>query len=469
MKAITYKFIIVIMVGIIFGLLPFIFPHQMPLNTVQHILLVIFAMAAASWLCEPIPVYATSLAIMGALTLLISDSAITPIKSYIQNQGDQLLSYKGILNSFSSPIIILFLGGFALAIGSSKYKLDVTLAKILLKPFGKGPRRVMLGVMAITGCFAMFMSNTATTVMMLAMMTPVLSSIDRKDRGIKAMVLAIPFAANIGGIATPIGTPPNAIALSYLTGPNTVSFGHWVAYALPIAVVCIIATWVVLNLVFPFKEKEIKVTIESEFNKDWRTLTVYGTFLLTILLWMTEAWHGVNSYVVALIPIILFTTTGVMRASDIKSMNWDVIWLIAGGIALGEALSKTGLAEILAHIIDYEQLSLFMLVVAVCTIGWLISNFISNTATANLMIPIIFAVLSAYDFSAHPDGHMTVSAIIMASALAMSFGMTLPISTPPNSLAYATGLIKNRDMMLGGGIVSVMCLGINILALYFLG
>ena len=108
-----------------------------------------------------------------------------------------------------------------------------------------------------------------------------------------------------------------------------------------------------------------------------------------------------------------------------------------------------------------------MIIVSVCTIGWLISNFISNTATANLMIPIIFAVLSTIS-ATNPEtlGTFSISSIVMAAALAMSFAMTLPISTPPNSLAYATGLIKNRDMMLGGGIVSVMCLGINILALY---
>lgn len=468
MKVSLYKIFAVIVVGIIAGLLPILYPQVLPLNMVQHTLLVIFAIAATAWLCEPIPVYATSLAIMGALTLLISDSSITPIRNYIiESKGGELLSYKGILNSFSSPIIILFLGGFALAIGSSKYKLDVTLAKILLKPFGSGPRRVMLGVMTITGCFAMFMSNTATAVMMLAMMTPVLSSIDKSDRGIKAMVLSIPFAANIGGIATPIGTPPNAIALAYLTGDNTISFGQWVVYALPIALVCIVATWIVLNVIFPFKEKKIEVTIKSEFNKDWRTLTVYATFIVTILLWMTEKWHGVNSYVVALIPIIAFTTTGVMKAPDIKTMNWDVIWLIAGGIALGDALSKTGLAEVLAHIVDYSKLNIFMIIVSVCTIGWLISNFISNTATANLMIPIIFAVLSTIS-ATNPEtlGTFSISSIVMAAALAMSFAMTLPISTPPNSLAYATGLIKNRDMMLGGGIVSVMCLGINILALY---
>ena len=153
-----------------------------------------------------------------------------------------------------------------------------------------------------------------------------------------------------------------------------------------------------------------------------------------------------------------------MKAADIKTMNWDVIWLIAGGIALGDALSKTGLASVLAHVIDYSQLNIFMIIVSVCTIGWLISNFISNTATANLMIPIIFAVLSTIDKTTM--GNFTISSIVMAAALAMSFGMTLPISTPPNSLAYATGLIKNRDMMLGGGIVSVMCLSINILALY---
>ena len=373
------------------------------------------------------------------------------------------MKYQTVLNSFSSPVLILFLGGFALAIASTKYKLDINLAKILLKPFGKRPSLVTLGIMCITGCFAMFMSNTATTVMMLAMIAPVLTTVDKKDPGIKALVLAVPFAANIGGIATPVGTPPNAIALSFLTGENSISFMSWMMMCFPMAIVCIFAAWCVLHFMFPFRAREITLTIDSKFEKDWKSIVVYVIFALTILLWMTEKLHGINSYVIALVPLMGYTATGILTAGDIKRMNWDVIWLIAGGIAIGNALGATGLADKLAHMVDYSRFSGFMIIAVLATIGWGLSNFISNTAAANLMIPIAVAVLTN---AADTGIQLSHSLVIMA--LAMSFAMTLPISTPPNALAYATGDVSNRDMMKAGGTVSVLCMLLAFAALYLI-
>lgn len=447
------------------GCIPFLFPNAIAVSPVQHILLVIFVAGALSWLLEPIPVYATSLVIMGALAFLISDSAIIPLKDLLlENDASHLIKYKDILHSFSSPIIILFLGGFALAIGATKYSLDVNLARILLKPFGTKPKAVMLGLMCITAIFGMFMSNTATTVMMLAMITPVLAVIDKHDKGIKGLVLSIPFSANIGGIATPIGTPPNAIALSYLTGEHSIGFLQWMCFGLPLATLCVFLSWVVLNWFFPFQGKEIRINIESKFSSDWRSITVYATFAITILMWMTERWHGVNSYIVSLIPLLVFSSTGIIKAPDIKTMNWDVIWLVAGGIALGDALGATGLASILANIVDYSQFNNFTIIIVICLIGWLVSNFISSTATANLMIPITMAVFSNLTLS---DG-MDIQKVLMVVAITLSFGMSLPISTPPNALAYATGYIKNSDMLKAGGFLSVMCFTLAILALWLI-
>ena len=176
---------------------------------------------------------------------------------------------------------------------------------------------------------------------------------------------------------------------------------------------------------------------------------------------MTEQLHGINSYVIAMIPLLAFTCTGVIVANDIRTMNWDVIWLVAGGIALGDALGKTGLASVLANIVDYSQYSNFLLIAILCSIGWFASNFISNTATANLMLPIAVAVLINVDLS----GGFEFSKIIMILAITVSFGMSLPISTPPNALAYASGYIKNQDMLKAGSIISVVCLA---LALCFL-
>ncbi|MGN1393898.1 MAG: SLC13 family permease [Succinivibrionaceae bacterium] len=462
MRVTIYKIAFIIVTCIVFGLLPFIFSQTLDLTINQHILLIIFVFGAMCWLLEPVPVYATSLIIMCSLCILISDSAIFPLREYsIEQDPKHILSFKSILSSFSSPIIILFLGGFALAIGATKYKLDANLARILLKPFGQNPRMVMLGIMAITSVFAMFMSNTATTVMMLAMVAPVLTLVDKTDKGIKALVLSVPFAANIGGIATPIGTPPNAIALSYLTGEKSISFMTWMLYALPLAIICVFFSWFILNILFPFKEKTISINITGKFTTSWRAIVSYLGFGITILLWMTERWHGINSYVVALVPLLLYTCTGIIKVQDIKTMNWDVIWLVAGGIALGDALGSTELAKVLANIVDYSQYNNFVLVAIICFIGWIASNFISNTATANLILPIAIAVLSNVQL----EKGYNISTIMMITAITLSFGMSLPISTPPNALAYATGYIKNSDMLKAGAIISVVCL---LLALSFL-
>ncbi len=250
-----YKLLIALALAFGASLLPFVM-ESFQVTAIQHILLFLFVLAASLWLLEPIPVYATSLLVMGAMCALISNSAITPLQNYlVETDPSHLLKYNDILASFSSPIIILFLGGFALAIGSSKYKLDVNLASVLLKPFGTKTKFVMLGLMFITSLFAMFMSNTATTVMMITMIAPILAVIDKHDTGIKAMVLSIPFAANIGGIATPIGTPPNAIAISFMDKTQSISFFQWIIHSLPIAIICILVTWVILQIMFPSKQK----------------------------------------------------------------------------------------------------------------------------------------------------------------------------------------------------------------------
>ena len=460
------KLLIIFVATCITALLPYVAPDTFHFTVIQNITMCIFVAAALMWILEPMPVYATSLAIIGSLCLFASDGAITPIKNYLKEaDGEHLLSYKSVFNSFSSPVIILFLGGFALAIAATKYKLDINLARVLLKPFGKKPSMVMLGIMCVTGFFAMFMSNTATTVMMLAMITPVLGSVNQSDKGVKALILSVPFAANIGGIATPVGTPPNAIALGYLTNEHAISFLSWMAFGLPVAITCILFCWVLLKFMFPFKSKEISIKIDSKFNTDWRSLFVYITFAVTILLWMTEKLHGINSYIVAILPLIAYTCTGIIKAADLRTMNWDVIWLIAGGIAIGNALDKTGLATQLAYMVDYSRFSGIIIVGLVGLVGWGLSNFISNTAAANLLIPIALAVLTGSGV----DTGIKLSGALFFIALALSFAMTLPISTPPNALAYATGKISNKDMIKAGGITSVVCFVLTFAAIYFFG
>ncbi|MGF1911846.1 SLC13 family permease [Vibrio kasasachensis] len=432
------------------------------LTLIQHRLLAIFLLAALLWVLEPVPVFATSILIIALELIMISDKGLHFFrKPPAGHDLGELIVYTDIFSAFSSPIIILFMGGFALAISASKYELDNNLARVLLKPFGNQPRFIMLGLMLITAVFSMFMSNTATTVMMLALLGPIVASAPKGDMGIKALVLCIPIAANTGGIATPIGTPPNAIALQYLTGENSIDFLSWMMMGLPFVIVQLTIAWFLLQKLFPSQQQEMVLKLNGKFQKNWRAMVVYATFAITILMWMTTKLHGMNTYVVSIIPLAVFTLTGIMGKEELKQINWDVLWLVAGGIAIGIALDKTGLAVALAHAIDYESLSPTAVIITMSIICWLMANFMSNTATANLLMPIAAAIGVSMQT-------LDMQNLLVVVAFSASLGMILPVSTPPNSLAYSTGLIESKDMAKTGLILGIVGLILVYLANWIL-
>lgn len=179
------------------------------------------------------------------------------------NFGAELKS-SDIMATFANPIIILFLGGFILAIAATKSGLDVLLARSLIKPFGKKSENVLLGFLLITGVFSMFVSNTATAAMMLTFLTPVFAALPANGKGRIALTMSIPVAANLGGMATPIGTPPNAIALQALNGPELhmgIGFGQWMAFMFPLVIVLLLISWFILKKEFPFSQKTIELII----------------------------------------------------------------------------------------------------------------------------------------------------------------------------------------------------------------
>ncbi len=424
------------------------------LTLIQHRLLAIFLLAALLWVLEPVPVFATSILIIALELIMISNMGLHVFRQPVpHHELGTLLAYTDIFSAFSSPIIILFMGGFALAIAASKYELDNNLARVLLKPFGHQPRFIMLGLMLITAVFSMFMSNTATTVMMLALLGPIVAAAPKGDLGIKALVLCIPIAANTGGIATPIGTPPNAIALQYLTGEHAVTFFSWMLMGLPFVFIQLTIAWVLLQKLFPAQEKSIVLKLDGHFQRSWQAYVVYITFAATIILWMTTQLHGMNTYVVAIIPLAIFTLTGIMGKEELKLINWDVLWLVAGGIAIGIGLDKTGLAQALAHAINYQSLSPVAVIITLSLVCWLMANFMSNTATANLLMPIAAAIGSSMHSLSAVGG---LKGLLVVVAFSASLGMILPVSTPPNSLAYSTGLIESRDMAKAGVILGII-------------
>ncbi|WP_407331984.1 SLC13 family permease [Enterovibrio sp. 27052020O] len=457
-QATIFKFIVAFGVPLGVLLMPINWIPLDDLTIIQHRLLAIFLLAALLWVLEPVPVFATSILIIALELIMISDKGLTWFREAQPGHDlGELMKYTDIFGAFSSPIIILFMGGFALAIAASKYDLDNNLARVLLKPFGTKPRFIMLGLMLITAVFSMFMSNTATTVMMLALLGPIVASVPKGDTGIKALVLCIPVAANTGGIATPIGTPPNAIALQYLTGENAISFLEWMTMGLPFVVVQLAFAWWLLQRLFPTSQDTMTLKLDGQFKKSWRAYTVYATFAATIILWMTTSLHGMNTYVVSIIPLAVFTLTGIMGKAELKLINWDVLWLVAGGIAIGLALDKTGLAAALAHAVDYDSLSPVAVVLTLSIICWLMANFMSNTATANLLMPIAAAVATSMQSLSAIGG---IQGLLVVVAFSASLGMILPVSTPPNSLAYSTGLIESRDMAKVGVIIGLVGLAL---------
>lgn len=448
------KYIIPLLIPMLVLMLPVTaFPFE-GLTVIQQRVIAIFLLAALLWVFEPIPIYSTSVVIIVLEVLMLSDKGFILFRLGEEtSEFGALLKSTEIMATFANPIIMLFLGGFFLAMAATKYRLDVNLARVLLKPFGNNPKYVMLGLMMITAVFSMFMSNTATTAMMLSILTPVIAVFGPKDPGRVAFALCIPVAANIGGIGTPIGTPPNAIALKYLVGDNLITFAEWMAFGIPFVVILMALAWLLIEFMYRAEQKTIELTIKGKFLKTPKAIIVYITFASTILLWMLGSLHGMNAYSVALIPVAVFSVTGIIGKEDLKMISWDVLWLVSGGIALGLALDKTGLAELVVHSIPFDQYSPYVVILGAAILCLLMANFMSHTATANLLMPIM-AALGASMTSLNPLGGEVT--LILVVTFAASLGMSLPISTPPNALAHATGNVQSQQMAKVGIILGIL-------------
>ena len=373
------------------------------------------------------------------------------------------IPYRDIMACFADPTLMLFIGGFTLALAASKTKIDIHLTRILMKPFGRRSTMVLLGFLLITGVFSMFMSNTATAAMMLTFLAPIFKSLPPSESGKAGLALSIPIGANIGGIGTPIGTPPNAIALKYMNEPGglnlNVGFGEWVSVMMPYTLIMLVISWILLIKMFPFTEKNIDLKIEGKAEKGWKTTVVYITFALTIILWIFDKVTGLNANVVALIPVAIFCVTGIFTKEDLAQIDWSVLWMVAGGFALGVALNESGLAQNFISAIPFSTWSPIAVIIGAGTICWLISNIISHTATAALMVPILATVATGMGDALDPIGG--VKTLLIGVAFASSLGMILPISTPPNALAYSTGTIKLKQMQVVGLIMGILGLVIG--------
>ena len=326
------------------------------LTIVQQRTIAIFVMAVMLWITEAIPSWATSVTIIFVLLFCVSDSAFNFLQGS-EGEAGKLLDYQGIMACFADPTIILFLGGFVLAIAATKSGLDVVMARTLIAPFGNKSDNVLLGFILITGVFSMFISNTATAAMMLTFLTPVFKTLPANGKGRIALTMAIPIGANFGGMGTPIGTPPNAFAYKTLNDIGMeIGFGQWMSVMVPLVIVMLLLSWFILKTLFPFSKKTIELEIDGDINWNWRTYVVAITFVATILLWVFgKDLFGINANTVAMLPIAVFALTGVITGDDLKDIEWEVIWMVAGGFALGLAMNGTGLAQSAVKSIPFAE------------------------------------------------------------------------------------------------------------------
>ena len=273
------------------------------LTVIQQRIIAIFAFATLMWILEIVSSWATSVAIIVLMLLFCTDSGILPMVN--EEEVGKVLSYKGVMASFADPVIMLFIGGFVLAIAATKTGLDAQLAKVLLKPFGTKSEMVLLGFLLVTGLFSMFVSNTATAAMMLTFLTPVFRQLPPEGKGRIALAMSIPVAANLGGMGTPIGTPPNNIALKYLNDPEGLNlglgFGQWMMFMFPLVVVLLFISWRLLLKFFPFTQKTVELKIDGGMEKNLQSYVVVITFIVTILLWLSDRFTGINANTVALL------------------------------------------------------------------------------------------------------------------------------------------------------------------------
>ena len=436
----------------------------------QQRVIAIFVFTALMWILEVIPTWTTSVVAIVSILLTTSNKGLGFLIAK-ENVG-ALTNYKDVMAAFADPVIMLFLGGFVLAFAATKVGLDVQLAKVMLKPFGKNPKFVLLGVLLVIGIFSMFMSNTATAAMMLTFLTPVLATLPKDGGGRISLALAIPIAANIGGMGTPIGTPPNAIALGALqeAGYN-ITFAGWMLRMVPFVLLMLFIAWILLQKLYPFKAKSIELKIEGAPVKvtPFQKYVVWVTFALTIILWVGESLFKVNSNIVAMIPFAVFSATGILKARHLEHINWAVLWMVAGGFALGTALNQTGLATKLIEIIPFSSWNALVVMLVGGFICYFLSNFISNSAAANLVVPILIVVGKAMAGNPAFENMGGVPAMIIGIAISASIAMCLPVSTPPNALAASTGMITTKQMATVGIVMGVVGFALGYLMLIFIG
>ncbi len=397
------------------------------------------------WVTEAVPLYVAAL--VGSFLLLslggfAADAVFAP---------------------YFDPVIVLFLGGFVLARGMQKFTLDQRIAHEILTRVGDRPLVFVLGLMAVTAFLSMWMSNTASAAIMIPIVIIVLKEnhlFHKQSRFARGAVLAVAYAATIGGIGSLVGSPPNAIAARYLGERGvTLDFVGWMLRALPFVVLALLFTWLLLFLFNRPEIGRIRFTYTPRRFERPQKL-IFAVFLLTVIGWLTTGWTGLSASTIALIPIVALFALGLLDESDLGAISWSTLLLFGGGLSLGSAVNQVGIDTWLAGQMQASiaGIPLFLALTAMVFFGILVTMVASNTASAAILIPLMLPLSAALGID--------LESIAMLIAIGVSLDFMMPVGTPPSAIAYSTGVVSVRDMIRNGFLVNIGT-GLILVTLYY--
>lgn len=443
--------IITILLFTISAGLYFLLPFEKDISKGLSILFLI----AGLWVTESLPITVTALSV--------------PLIAVFMG----IFDVKSSLSHFANPIIFLFLGGFALAAALHKQNIDELIAKIVLKTSKNNVLVSILILFLVTAAISMWISNTATTAMMLPVALGLLTRINKNgDYKINLFVLlGLAYSANIGGIGTIVGSPPNGITAANLN----MSFNDWLYVGIPSVLilfpVVIIFLYFRVKPVFKYQDYEENLTINFRDYINKNSILVVVIFFITVLLWLLskplsnllEISKGFDS-LVAIFAIFLLTICRVVSWKEIERFtDWGVLLLFGGGLTLSAVLSETGASRFLANILynNLFEYGFLVLLLGATLLMIFLTEIASNTASAAILVPIFLAVGIEI-----PSVNNNV--LPLAVGIAASCAFMLPVATPPNALVFGTGKIDQRQMMKVGMGLNFICVIIICLITYLL-
>lgn len=403
----------------------------------------------------------------------------------------KVMTINAVGANYGSPIIFLFFGGFVLALALEKVNLHKRIALTIIKMTGTTPNKVILGFMIATAFMSMWISNTASTVVMLPIAISVIKLlVDDEDGFTKgdrnfalSVMLGIAFSANAGGIATVIGTPPNSVLIGLLENEyNTeISFLKWMTMGLPFSIIMVSVCYLVLvKIMFPCNHIKFSTSanvITSELKnlgkiskQEKRVLTI---FAITVFLWITRTIINkifpdlkLNDTIISLvgavslfaIPLNLKKGTFILKWNDTEKLAWGILLLFGGGLALANGMKESGLVDLIAQTIANGNFNITFTVILLITLMLFMTELMSNVALVAVLAPVVAGIAIGLN--------IPILNLLIPVTMASSCAFMLPMATPPNAIVFASGYVKVNQMARAGIILNIIA--VALLVLYYL-